>query len=94
MTAVQKRILRAFVENDGKAIVATGARYTRGEPGKLFLATRAFNLVREREWVAIDREANALSQERGGPPVGHWLLTGAGRLAYKRKWFIPELGDV
>lgn len=90
LTAVQKRILRAFAENGGKAIIATGARYTRGEPGKLFLVTHAFNLVREREWVAIDREANAASKIG----VGNWLLTPAGRLAYQRGWYIRELGDV
>lgn len=78
------------MENDGKAVIATvGGRRTQAQPGKLLVQIKAFNLMRERQWVAIDAAAN-----HAAGMFGNWVITPGGRQVYRLGWYLQQLGDI
>lgn len=90
LTAKQRAVLKAFVDNGGRANIATGSRYEHIQAGLLLLPMRLFNAIRGHDWIDIDREANAAST---APSGCNWVLTNAGHLVYQRGYYHPELGD-
>lgn len=79
ITPIQRRILKAFAGAGGLAIVATGGRHVRCEPGEVLAPLSVWSVIREHRWVA----------PFPGGDLGRWRLTEAGKLAQSRGWYVP-----
>lgn len=83
LTPGQKSLLKAFVDNAGRAQVATGVRISAYNPGLALVSRKVFEAPRREQWVITDKALG----------IGYYLLTAAGREAFSRGWYVPRSGD-
>lgn len=77
LTASQRSLLKAFVDNNGTAFGGTGTRWSSFAPGYFHIFAQAFHAPRYFKWV-----------ERVGD--NQYVITAAGLAAYARGWYSPN----
>ncbi len=81
LTKMQKNILRCMAENNGRAEIRTGTRWSTFRPGYAHIFGQGFHCMLHNEWIT----------SRGANQPRHYAWTEEGKLAYERGWYYPQV---
>lgn len=80
LTKTQRRVLQCMAENNGRAIIGTGTRWSVYRPGYAHIFGQGMHSLLQNRWIT-SRGANDLHQYA-------WTLEG--KLAHERGWYYPQ----
>lgn len=80
LTNTQRCVLQCMAENNGRAEIATGTRWSRYLPGLAVIFGQGMHSLLQNRWIT----------SRGANQPRHYAWTEEGKLAYERGWYMPQ----
>ena len=80
LTPTQKAVLNCMAQNNGRAVITTGVRWSSYAPGQASIFGQGMHTLRHNRWIT-----NAGQNSRHS-----YAWTIEGKLAHERGWYIPR----
>lgn len=77
LTKTQTAVLRCFAQNNGRAEIYTGTRWSNFLPGRAHIFAQAFPHILHEGWIT----------RKGQNAPNSYAWTDEGKLAYERGWY-------